>query len=103
MEVRHFFTNTNKCFKTAASFTIQYWAPDFNVAISISIFFVVIIFINLFGTLGYAEEEFWASSLKLIVVIAFLITGIVINCGGGPSSGDFGSYVGGEVTRFASV
>jgi amino acid transporter len=57
---------------------------------------LAIIFINLFGTLGYAEEEFFASSLKLAVVIVFLIIGIVLNCGGGPSSGAYGEYVGGK-------
>jgi yeast amino acid transporter len=81
---------------TAASFTIQYWAPNFPVAGSITIFWVVIIIINLFGTLGYAEEEFWASGLKLIVTIAFLITGVILNCGGGPKSGAYGEYVGGK-------
>jgi amino acid transporter len=50
----------------------------------------------MFGTLGYAEEEFWASLWKLIVVVAFLIAAIILNCGGGPSSGLYGTYVGGR-------
>jgi amino acid transporter len=54
----------------------------------------------MFGTLGYAEEEFWASLWKLIVVVAFLIAAIILNCGGGPSSGLYGTYVGG---RYASL
>ena len=51
---------------------------------------------SLFGTLGYAEEEFWSSCLKLAVIILFIFIGIVCICGGGPSSGEFGSYVGGK-------
>lgn len=50
----------------------------------------------MFGTLGYAEEEFWSSCLKLAVVVMFVLLGIVINCGGGPASGEFSSYVGGR-------
>jgi hypothetical protein len=40
---------------TAATFTIQYWAPNFSVPGGITIFWVVIIGLNVFGTLGYAE------------------------------------------------
>jgi amino acid transporter len=50
--------------------------------------------VSLFGTLGYAEEEFWSSCLKLAVVIMFIFIGLVCIPGGGPSSGAFGSYVG---------
>jgi len=49
---------------------------------------------SLFGTLGFAEEEFWSSCLKLLVVIMFIFIGIICASGGGPSDGEFGSYVG---------
>lgn len=61
-----------------------------------TVFFIAIIIVNIFGTLGYAEEEFWSSVLKLTVVVMFVLIGIVINCGGGPSDGEFSSYVGGR-------
>lgn len=51
---------------------------------------------QVFGTLGYAEEEFWSSILKLVVVIMFVIAAIVFVCGGGPSNGEYSSYVGGR-------
>jgi amino acid transporter len=51
---------------------------------------------SVFGTLGFAEEEFWASCLKLFVVVLFIFIGIVCICGGGPASGDYNSYVGGR-------
>jgi len=57
-------------------------------------FWFAIIAINVFGTLGYAEEEFWSSCLKLAVVVIFIIIGIVLNVGGG--KGEFSSYVGGR-------
>ena len=60
----------------------------------ITIFWAFIIFVNVFGTLGYAEEEFWASSFKLIATIIFMIVAIVLICGGGPSSGIYDEYWG---------
>lgn len=49
--------------------------------------------------MGFAEEEFWGSCLKLIVVVIFIIVGIVLNCGGGPADGEFSEYVGGRYWR----
>jgi yeast amino acid transporter len=60
----------------------------------ITIFWVFIIVINIFGTLGYAEEEFWSSAFKLIMTIIFMITAIVLICGGGPSDGKYDKYWG---------
>jgi amino acid transporter len=37
--------------------------------------------------MGYAEEEFWVSILKLSTIIVFLFMGIIFVCGGGPSGG----------------
>jgi hypothetical protein len=39
--------------------------PDFQ-AHDAQIFFLLIVFINIFGSLGFAEEEFWSSVLKLV-------------------------------------
>lgn len=51
---------------------------------------------SIFGTLGYAEEEFWSSCLKLLVVVMFIFIGIICICGGGPSGGEYDQYVGGR-------
>nr|CRX78983.1 hypothetical protein ls5930a1_00058 [Leucosporidium scottii] len=77
---------------TAAGITVQYWTGGVPIAGWITIFWFLIIFINIFGTLGFAEEEFWSSCLKLLVVV---------NCGGGPDTGDgsYTSYVGGRYWR----
>ncbi|KAF4976525.1 hypothetical protein FZEAL_6817 [Fusarium zealandicum] len=79
---------------TVCGTVVQYWAPDSNVAIWISVFLAMIILINVFGTLGYAEEEFWASLLKLFATVIFMIVAVVLVCGGGPSDGMYGEYWG---------
>merc|ERR1711939_1195427 len=81
---------------TVAGTTVQYWDTPVPLAGWITIFMVAIIIISVFGTLGYAEEEFWSSMLKLIVVVMFIFIGIICNCGGGPASGEYGEYIGGR-------
>jgi hypothetical protein len=60
-----------------------------------TIFAIIIWIIVILGTLGFAEEEFWSSCLKLVVVVMFILIGIVCICGGGPAGGDYDSYLGG--------
>ncbi|GAA6010008.1 hypothetical protein JCM11491_005827 [Sporobolomyces phaffii] len=81
---------------TAAGITVQYWerAAAIPIAVWITVFWVAIIILNIFGTLGYAEEEFWSCSLKLVTAIIFIIIGIVLNCGGGKN--EYSEYVGGR-------
>ncbi|KAK4057913.1 Amino acid permease [Microbotryomycetes sp. JL221] len=84
---------------TAAGIVVQYWTDAVPLAAWITIFWFLIIAVNVFGALGFAEGEFWASCLKLLVVIIFLFIGIVMNCGGGPSSGLYNEYIGGQFWR----
>jgi amino acid transporter len=79
-----------------AGFTVQYWegAKSTSVAVYITVFWVFIILINVFGTLGYAEEEFWSSCLKLAATIIFMIIALVCVLGGGPSNGKYNEYYG---------
>lgn len=78
----------------AASITLTYWpgAAKTNEAAWVVIFWVVIVAINFFGVRGYGEAEFVFAIIKVIAVIAFIILGIVLNCGGGPHGG----YIGGS-------
>lgn len=72
----------------------------------------ILVLVCVFGTLGYAEEEFWSSCLKLAVVVIFIFIGMwvailshliarfdrfisVCISGGGPDTGSFSNYVGG--------
>ncbi|KAG6032863.1 Amino-acid permease inda1 [Claviceps sp. LM458 group G5] len=79
---------------TVCGITIQYWNPDISVAVWISVFLAVMIIINVFGALGYAEEEFWASTFKLISIVIFMFIALIMVCGGGPKDGRYGSYWG---------
>ncbi|KAJ4414869.1 Amino-acid permease inda1 [Gnomoniopsis sp. IMI 355080] len=79
---------------TVCGLTVQYWNPDISVAVWISVFLALIIIVNIFGTLGYAEEEFWASLLKLSATVIFIIIAFVLVLGGGPSSGEYSHYWG---------
>ncbi|RDW81326.1 putative Amino-acid permease inda1 [Aspergillus mulundensis] len=79
---------------TVAGMTIEYWQVDVSVAVWITVFLVAIIIINIFGSLGYAEEEFWSSCLKLGAIIVFMVIALVLVCGGGPSNGIYDEYWG---------
>ncbi|KAF3924566.1 hypothetical protein ABW21_db0209585 [Orbilia brochopaga] len=77
---------------TAAGF----WEGAKHVAISawISVFLVAVGIVNLFGVRGYGEVEYVLGITKITAVIGFIITGIVINCGGVPT--DDRGYIGGQ-------
>ncbi|KAF3920497.1 hypothetical protein ABW20_dc0107696 [Dactylellina cionopaga] len=77
-----------------ASECIRFWRDDLSPAIWYTMFLVAIILINVFGVLGYGEEEFWSSVLKLAAVISFLFAGFIFVLGGGPSNGQFNEYWG---------
>ena len=70
---------------TVAGLTVQYWGTGVN---------VFIILINVLGTLGYAEEEFWSAMLKLSATVIFMIIAFVLVLGGGPSNGIYDHYWG---------
>ncbi|KAJ3792108.1 amino acid permease-domain-containing protein [Lentinula aff. detonsa] len=62
---------------TAARTTVQYWTEKVFIAVWITVFWVVVMIICLFGTLDYAEEKFWSSCLKLLIAAMFIFIGIV--------------------------
>ncbi|KIJ94433.1 hypothetical protein K443DRAFT_12126 [Laccaria amethystina LaAM-08-1] len=74
-----------------AGTTVQYWGMP--LAGWITIFYVVIVITSVFGTLGFTEEEFWSSCLKLFVVVMFIFIGIVCICGSGPKGGEYDHYI----------
>ncbi|KAF6788165.1 amino-acid permease inda1 [Colletotrichum sojae] len=79
---------------TVCSFTIQYWNKEISTAVWITVFWVFIIIVNVFGTLGFAEEEFVSSAFKLIATVIFMIVAVVLICGGGPEGGKYDEYWG---------
>lgn len=76
----------------AASFTVGYWNVNVSPAVWVTIFWTIVIAINMCGVLGYGEAEFSFSIVKVVAILGFIVLGIVLNCGGGPD----GSYIGGE-------
>ncbi|KAF3005784.1 Amino-acid permease inda1 [Curvularia kusanoi] len=79
-----------------AALTIGYWpnAKEVPIAVWMLIFWLFIIIINVFGTLGYAEEEFWSSCLKLSATVIFMIIALIFVLGGGPDNGKYNEYWG---------
>jgi len=78
----------------AAAITVNYWNRDaqYNPAIWVTLFWLLIVVINLFGVRGYGEAEYVFSMVKVIAVVGFILLGIILNCGGGPN----GEYIGGR-------
>ncbi|CUM66442.1 uncharacterized protein PRCAT00004106001 [Priceomyces carsonii] len=76
----------------AAAMTIDYWDEKTNSAAWVVIFYVVIASINLFGVRGYGEAEFAFAIIKVTAIIGFIILGIVLAAGGGPTK----EYIGGH-------
>ncbi|KAJ4394839.1 Amino-acid permease inda1 [Gnomoniopsis smithogilvyi] len=81
---------------TVCGMVMQYWAPDVNVGVWITVFLVLITLVMMFGAIGFAEEEFWAASLKLAAIVIFMITALVLVLGGGPSDGRYSTYQGSQ-------
>ena len=79
---------------TVAALNIDFWTTEVNVTVWITLFLVVIVIINIFGVLGYGEEEFWSSALKLAAIVIFLVIGLVLVLGGDPSNGIYDKYWG---------
>ena len=79
---------------TVCSISISYWNAEISPAVWITIFWVFIIAVNVFGTLGYAEEEFWSSLIKLSATVIFIIIAFVLVLGGGPSGHRYDEYYG---------
>ena len=76
----------------AAAITVSYWNSKISPAAWVAIFLTIITSINLFGVRGYGEAEFVFSIIKVIAVVGFIVLGIILDIGGGPSGG----YIGGK-------
>ena len=74
---------------TAAAMTMKYWTPNVPSYVWITVFFVLVILMSIFGIIVFGEEEFWSACLKLVVIMMFIIFSIVMLAGGGPSSGAY--------------
>lgn len=69
----------------ALAMCILYWNDKINPVAWVSLFYVFIIAINLFGVKGYGEAEYFLTIVKIIAITGFIILGVVLVCGGGPT------------------
>lgn len=79
----------------AASISIKYWNSELNPDIFVAIFWVVVFLITMMGVRWYGEAEFIFCLIKVVTVIGFIILGVVLICGGGPTK----DFVGGRYWR----
>ncbi|KAF8516104.1 amino acid permease [Hysterangium stoloniferum] len=70
---------------SAASVLINYWNKTVNDAVWVTIFFIVVVVINLLGAGVYGECEFIFASIKVLTITGLIILGIVLDLGGGPN------------------
>ncbi|QRV75531.1 amino acid permease [Ceratobasidium sp. AG-Ba] len=74
---------------TAAAIVIQYWTTSVNVAVWITIQYILVLIINFLGVRWYGEFEFWFSAIKITAIVGLIILGIAIDCGAGPASAGY--------------
>ncbi|RKP32574.1 general amino acid permease [Metschnikowia bicuspidata] len=69
----------------AASISIQYWNDTLNPVIFVATFWAIIFFATMTGVKWFGEAEFVLCLIKIVAVTMFIILGIVLICGGGPT------------------
>ncbi|KAK3334533.1 amino acid permease/ SLC12A domain-containing protein [Neurospora tetraspora] len=70
---------------TATGIILQYWRPDINVSVWITVFGVAIIAVNLIHVAFFGEAEFWMSLIKALVIVMLILLCFIIALGGGPN------------------
>lgn len=72
---------------TALALVLQYWVPrdKVNPGVFITVFWLVIVFINYLGVRIFGEVEFWLCTLKLTVLVGIIFLSIILAAGGGPN------------------
>ncbi|KAL8305815.1 hypothetical protein RB597_003491 [Gaeumannomyces tritici] len=68
---------------TISGLIIQYWAPEANLNIFVSVFWAAITVLNFLPVNFYGEVEFWLALIKVITVVGFILFGICIDAGAG--------------------
>ncbi|KAF8608286.1 hypothetical protein BDV93DRAFT_552129 [Ceratobasidium sp. AG-I] len=69
----------------ATCILVSYWAPQVNIAILVTVFWIPMILINLGPVRYYGEVEFGFALLKITLIVVLLLVGLVITSGGGPT------------------
>ncbi|OSD05392.1 general amino acid permease 1 [Trametes coccinea BRFM310] len=79
---------------TAAGVLLTFWDPDIgHQAAYTAAICVCAVSINIFGVRWFGESEFVFSIIKLLLITILIITGLVIDLGGGPNHQRLGFHV----------
>ncbi|PVI08261.1 amino-acid permease inda1 [Periconia macrospinosa] len=70
---------------TAGAILLDYWTTPVPAAAWITIFLVVILFLNIVAVGVFGEAEFWFASIKFLTIMGLVILGFVIMLGGSPN------------------
>lgn len=62
----------------AAALIIKFWLPDSPATLWAMAAFVLLMGLNLISAKSFAESEYWFASIKVIVIVIFLITGVLL-------------------------
>lgn len=78
----------------AAAIIMSYWFPDVPAWIWSAVFLALLVGLNVLGSKGFGETEFWFSLIKVLAVLVFLVLGVLMIFGilGGDSPG-FSNWV----------
>ncbi|SDE95984.1 lysine:proton symporter, AAT family [Fontibacillus panacisegetis] len=82
---------------SAATLIIKYWFPESSSFLWSLLFLALILGLNVLSVKGYGESEYWFATIKVTVVIIFLIVGLLIILGimGGEAVG-FKNFTAGD-------
>ncbi|KAI0690485.1 amino acid permease/ SLC12A domain-containing protein [Cytidiella melzeri] len=70
---------------TAATILISFWDSDLkHQAAYTAVICILVSLINIFGVRWFGESEFFFSIIKLLLITGLILTGLVIDLGGGP-------------------
>ncbi|KAJ5295724.1 amino acid permease [Penicillium antarcticum] len=70
---------------TASAMVINYWHPDVNNAVWITIMLLLVVSLNLLPVKFYGESEFWFALLKVLLIVGLIGLSFVLFWGGGPN------------------
>lgn len=70
---------------TVGAILLDYWETPVHAAVWITIFLILILFLNIIAVSFFGEAEFWFASIKLITIIGLIILSFVIMLGGSPN------------------
>ncbi|QDS74884.1 hypothetical protein FKW77_003610 [Venturia effusa] len=68
---------------TASGMIIQYWKPDLNVAIFVTIFGIGLVVLNLFHVSTYGGAQYWLGWTKIVIIAVMMCAGVATSAGAG--------------------